>query len=59
MKTFEDEELPHELFVTTRQSIKTCNAIASNTSTDIKLSKDQILEFSQESVTCIIMCYYK
>ena len=34
MKTFEDEELPHELFVTTRQSTKTCNAIASNTSTD-------------------------
>ena len=53
MKTFEDEELPHELFVTTRQSIKTCNAIASNTSTDMKLSKDQILEFSQGSVTVL------
>ena len=39
MKNFEDEELPHKLFITTRQSIKICNAIANNTSTDIKLSK--------------------
>ena len=53
MKKFEDGELPHELFVTTRQSIKTCNAIADNTSTDIKLSKDQILKLSQGSVTVL------
>ena len=50
---FEDEELSHELFATTRQSIKVCNAIANNTSTNIKLHKDQILKFSQESVTVL------
>ena len=44
-KNFEDEELSHELFVTTRQSIKICNVIAKNTSTDIKISKDQILKW--------------
>ena len=50
---FEDEELSHGLFATTRQSIKICNAIANNTSTNIKLHKDQILKFSQESVTVL------
>ena len=39
MKNFEEEELPHELFVTTRQTIKIGNDIANNTSTDIKLSE--------------------
>ena len=29
-KTFEDEELPHELFVTTRQTTKIRNAFANN-----------------------------
>ena len=29
-KTFEDEELPHELFVTTRQITKIRNAFANN-----------------------------
>ena len=38
-KNFEDEELPHELFLTTRQTTKIRNAFANNTSTDIKLSK--------------------
>ena len=33
-KTFEDEELPHELFLTTRQTTKIRNA--NNMSTDIK-----------------------
>ena len=47
MKNFEDEDLPHELFVTTRQSIKiNVNAIGNNTSADVKLDKDQILRFS-------------
>ena len=45
-KNIEDEELPHELFVTTRQIIRICNAISNNTSTDIKLSKDEILKMS-------------
>ena len=41
-KNFEDEELPHELFLTTRQTSKIRNAFANNMSTDIKLSKAQI-----------------
>ena len=52
-KNFEDEELSDELFVTTRQKIKICNVIANNAPTDIKLSRDQILESSQESVTVL------
>ena len=51
-KTFEDEELPHELFVTTRETIKIRNVIPINLSTNIKLlSKEQILEFSQGNET--------
>ena len=38
-KNCEDEELPHELFLTTRQKTKIRNAFANNVSTDIKLSK--------------------
>ena len=38
-KEFEDEELPHEIFLTTRQTTKTKNAFANNVSTDIKLTK--------------------
>ena len=41
-KNFEDEELPHELFLTTRQRAKIRNTFANNMSTDIKLSKAQI-----------------
>ena len=37
-KKFEDEELPHELFLTTRQKSKTRNAFANKMLTDIKLS---------------------
>ena len=40
----EDEELPHELFSTTRPTTKIRNAFANNMSTDIKLSKNQISE---------------
>ena len=42
-----------KLFVTRRQAITICNVIANNTSTDMKLSKDQILKFSQGSVTVL------
>ena len=52
-KNLEDEELLHELLVTTIQTGKVCNIIANNTSTDTKLSKDQILKFSQGSVTVL------
>ena len=41
-KNLEDEELPHEFFLTTRQTrqaTKIRNAFANNMSTDIKLSK--------------------
>ena len=41
-KSFEDKELSHERFLTTRQTNKRRNAFANNMSTDIKLSKVQI-----------------
>ena len=34
-KNFDDEELPHELFITTRQTTKIRSVFASNISTDI------------------------
>ena len=46
-KNFEDEELPHELFLTTRQKTKRRNAFTNNISTDIKLSKAQIYQIIQ------------
>ena len=46
-KNFEDEELPHELFLTTRQTTKVRNAFANNMSTDIKLSKAQTSKMIQ------------
>ena len=36
-KNFQVQESLHESFLTTRQTTKTCNVIANNTSTDIKL----------------------
>ena len=41
-KNLEDKELPHELFLTTRQSTKIRNGFTDNMSTDIKLSKEQM-----------------
>ena len=41
-KKFEDEELPHELLLTTRQTTKIKNVFANNMSTYIRLSKYQI-----------------
>ena len=46
-KNFEDEELPHELFLTTKQITKIRNAFANNMSTDAKLSKAQISKIIQ------------
>ena len=46
-KYFKDEELPYELFLTTRQIMKLRNAFANNMSTDIKLSKAQISKIIQ------------
>ena len=39
--------LPHELLLTTRQTIKLRNAIENNMSTDIKLSRAQISKIIQ------------
>ena len=41
-KNFQDEELSHELPLTTKEETKTRNAFANNMSTDIKLSKAQL-----------------
>ena len=42
VKNYNKGELPHELFLTTRQSTKLRNAINNNLSTDIKFSKAQL-----------------
>ena len=41
-RMFDSDNLPHELFLTTRQITKLRNAIENNMSTDIKLPKAQI-----------------
>ena len=46
-KNFQDEKFPNELFLTTRQTAKTRNAIAKNMSTDIKLSEAQLPKMIQ------------
>ena len=48
-KNFEDEELPHELFLTTRQTTKIRTAFANNMSTGIKFSKIQISKIIQSA----------
>ena len=46
-KILEGGLLPHELFLTTRQTTKIRNALANNVSTDMKLSKAQISKIIQ------------
>ena len=46
-KNFNKDELPHELFLTTRQSTKLRNATNNNMSTDIKFSKAQLKKLIQ------------
>ena len=41
-KMFNGDNLPHELFLPTRQKTKIRNAFNNNTSTDVKFSKAQI-----------------
>ena len=48
-KTFEDEEFPHKLCLTTRQTTKRRYAFADNMLADIKLSKIQISKIIQSS----------
>ena len=47
IKNFNEDELPHELLLTTRQNTKLRNAINNNLATDIKLSKAQIKKLIQ------------
>ena len=47
IKNFNKDELPHELFLTTRQNTKLRNAINNNLATDIKLSKVQVKKLIQ------------
>ena len=47
IKNFNNDELPHELLLTTRQNTKQRNAINNNLATDIKLSKAQIKKLIQ------------
>ena len=50
-KKVEDEKWLHELFITIRQTTKIGNAFTNDMTTDIKLSKDQLLkQFSQVDI---------
>ena len=53
-KTFEDEELSHELFLTTRQTTKIRNAFANNMKTDVKLSRAQ-----NNPIRCIFSFFFR
>ena len=46
-KMVEGNNLPHELFLVTRQNTKLRNAFQNNISADIKLSKTQISKIIQ------------
>ena len=47
LKMLNENNLPHELLLTTRQKSKLRNALNNNMSTDIKLSKTQITKIIQ------------
>ena len=47
IKSFNKDELPHELLLTTRQNTKLRNAFNNNLATDIKLSKTQTKKIVQ------------
>ena len=47
IKNFNEDELPHELLLTTRQNTKLRNAINNNLATDVKLNKAQIKKLIQ------------
>ena len=46
-KMFNENDLPHELLLTTRQETKIRNAFNNNMSADLKLSKTQIVKIIQ------------
>ena len=47
LKMFDGNDLPHELFLRTRQRTKLRNAFNTNTSSDLNLSKAQISKIIQ------------
>ena len=47
LKTFDGNDLPHELLLITRQKTKLRNAFNNNMSTDLKLSRAQISKIIQ------------
>ena len=47
LKTFDGNDLPHDLLLTTRQKTKLRNAFNNNMSTDLKLSRAQISKIIQ------------
>ena len=54
---FQDEELPHELFLTTRQKSKIRNAFANNILTDIKRSKGKLSKIIQsDEFLSVFLC---
>ena len=55
-KNFQDEELSHELFLTTRQKAKIRNAFANNMSTDIKLLVKNSCLKSVNQLDFLVLC---
>ena len=51
IKMFEENNLPRELLLTTRQKTKARNGFGNNLSVDIKLSKTQISKIIQSTKT--------
>ena len=55
---FSANNLPHELLLTTRQTIKLRNAIENNMSTDVKLSKARISKFNLVDFLANFLVHY-
>ena len=51
---FDENDLPHELLLTTRQKRKLRNALNNNTSTDIKLYKTQTSKTIQDRIGSLL-----
>ena len=49
IKSFNKDELPNELLLTTRQNTKLCNAINNNLATDLELSRAQSKKIMQSA----------
>ena len=50
LKMFAENDLPHELLLTTRQKRKLRSAFNNNMSTDLKLSEAQIFKIIQSGI---------